>query len=110
MNAQPLGQIFKQMGLVTEYDIQQALAKQKETGESIGQILVSNGLVTEVDLSRALAEQKGMEFVDREKIEIPPEALAEPTGEVPLPVVEVSRSAGDPERIAQAAALLVGGG
>ncbi len=75
MNAQPLGQIFKQMGLVTEYDIQQALAKQKETGEAIGQILVSNGLVTEVDLSRALAEQKGMEFVDLEKIEIPPEVI-----------------------------------
>ena len=75
MNAQPLGQYFKQMGLVTEYDIQQALAKQKETGEAIGQILVSNGLVTEVDLSRALAEQKGMEFVDLEKIEIPPEVI-----------------------------------
>ena len=63
------------MGLVTEYDIQQALAKQKETGEAIGQILVGNGLVTEVDLSRALAEQKGMEFVDLEKIEIPPEVI-----------------------------------
>ena len=75
MNAQPLGQIFKQMGLVTEYDIQQALAKQKETGEAIGQILVGNGLVTEVDLSRALAEQKGMEFVDLEKVEIPPEVI-----------------------------------
>ncbi len=75
MNGQPLGQYFKQMGLVTEYDIQQALAKQKETGEAIGQILVSNGLVTEVDLSRALAEQKGMEFVDLEKIEILPEVI-----------------------------------
>ncbi|MEE3181682.1 MAG: ATPase, T2SS/T4P/T4SS family [Planctomycetota bacterium] len=75
MSGQPLGQYFKQMGLVTEYDIQQALAKQKETGEAIGQILVSNGLVTEVDLSRALAEQKGMEFVDLEKIEIPPEVI-----------------------------------
>ena len=75
MSGQPLGQYFKQMGLVTEYDIQQALAKQKETGEAIGQILVGNGLVTEVDLSRALAEQKGMEFVDLEKIEIPPEVI-----------------------------------
>ena len=75
MNAQPLGQIFKQMGLVTEYDIQQALAKQKETGEAIGKILVGNGLVTEADLSRALAEQKGMEFVDLEKVEIPPEVI-----------------------------------
>ena len=75
MTHKPLGQIFKEMGLVTEYDIQQALAKQKETGEAIGQILVGNGLVTEVDLSRALAEQKGMEFVDLEKVEIPPEVI-----------------------------------
>ena len=75
MNAQPLGQIFKQMGLVTEYDIQQALAKQKETGEAIGQILVGTGQVTEVDLSRALAEQAGLEFIDLEKVEIPPEVI-----------------------------------
>jgi type IV pilus assembly protein PilB len=63
------------MGLVTEYDIQQALAKQKETGEAIGQILVGTGQVTEVDLSRALAEQAGLEFIDLEKVEIPPEVI-----------------------------------
>ena len=70
-----IGQIFKEMGLVTEYDIQQALAKQKETGEAIGQILVGTGQVTEVDLSRALAEQAGLEFIDLEKVEIPPEVF-----------------------------------
>ncbi len=70
-----IGQIFKEMGLVTEYDIQQALAKQKETGEAIGQILVGTGQVTEVDLSRALAEQAGLEFIDLEKVEIPPEVI-----------------------------------
>ena len=69
------GQIFKEMGLVPEYDIQQALAKQKETGEALGQILVGTGQVTEVDLSRALAEQAGLEFIDLEKVEIPPEVL-----------------------------------
>jgi len=70
-----IGQIFKEMGLVTEYDIQQALAKQKETGEALGQILVGTGQVTEVDLSRALAEQAGLEFIDLEKVEIPPEVI-----------------------------------
>ncbi|MCH2363509.1 MAG: Flp pilus assembly complex ATPase component TadA, partial [Planctomycetes bacterium] len=75
MDGKMIGQIFKEMGLVTEYDIQQALAKQKETGEAIGQILVGTGQVTEVDLSRALAEQAGLEFIDLEKVEIPPEVI-----------------------------------
>ena len=75
MDGKMIGQIFKEMGLVTEYDIQQALAKQKETGEALGQILVATGQVTEVDLSRALAEQAGLEFIDLEKVEIPPEVI-----------------------------------
>ncbi len=75
MDGKMIGQIFKEMGLVTEYDIQQALAKQKETGDAIGQILVGTGQVTEVDLSRALAEQAGLEFIDLEKVEIPPEVI-----------------------------------
>ncbi|MBN1442757.1 MAG: Flp pilus assembly complex ATPase component TadA [Planctomycetes bacterium] len=73
MNSKPLGQIFKSMGLVSEYDIQQAIRAQKEKGGAIGQVFLQNGLVTESDLSRALAEQSGMEFVDLDKVEVPPE-------------------------------------
>src|SRR5262245_14684151 len=71
----PLGQILKQMGLVSEYDIQQALATQKEKGGAIGQIFIQNGQITEDDLYRALATQRGMEHVDLDKVEIPPEVL-----------------------------------
>ena len=55
-----IGQIFKEMGLVTEYDIQQALAKQKETGEALGQILVGTGQVTEVDLAAPSPSRRGL--------------------------------------------------
>jgi type IV pilus assembly protein PilB len=71
----PLGQILKQMGLVTEYDIQQALAIQKEKGGAIGQIFIQNGQITEDDLNRALAAQRGMDHVDLDKVEIPPEVI-----------------------------------
>jgi acetolactate synthase-1/2/3 large subunit len=40
------------------------------------------------------------------EIEIPPEALAEPTGAAPLPPVETPRQAPDPERIRRAARWL----
>jgi type IV pilus assembly protein PilB len=63
------------MGLVSEFDIQQALRTQKEKGGALGQILLRGGLITEDDLTRALAHQAGMEFVEIEKIEIPPEVI-----------------------------------
>ncbi|MCZ6794610.1 MAG: ATPase, T2SS/T4P/T4SS family [Planctomycetota bacterium] len=75
MTHKPLGQILKSQGLVTEFDIQQAVQTQKDNGGAIGQILVQNGLVTDEDLSRALAEQVGLEFVDLEKVAIPEEAV-----------------------------------
>ncbi len=75
MTSQPLGQIFKSMGLITEFDIQQALGTQKENGSAIGRILIDNGLVTDEDLSRALAQQAGMDFVELDKVEVPPEVV-----------------------------------
>ena len=73
--SQPIGQIFKTMGLVTEYEIQQAVKTQQEKGGAIGQILIQNGLVTEEDLNRALADQSGLEFIDLDKVAIGEEAV-----------------------------------
>ena len=70
-----IGQIFKDHNLVSEYDIQQALKKQKSDGGAIGQILLENGLIQTEDLTKALAEQAGLEFVDLSKVEIPEEAV-----------------------------------
>jgi type IV pilus assembly protein PilB len=63
------------MGLVGEYDIQQALGTQKEKGGAIGQIFIQNGQISEEDLNRAIAEQRGMGTVDLDKVEIPPEVI-----------------------------------
>ncbi|MGQ9589209.1 MAG: GspE/PulE family protein [Planctomycetota bacterium] len=71
----PLGQILKSRGLISEFDIQEALRTQKEKGGALGKILVDLGLITEEDLLRALAEQQGLEFVDLDSAEVPPEVL-----------------------------------
>ncbi len=76
-----LGQILKEQGVVSEFDIQESLKKQKESGMALGQILLENNLANEEQLQRALAAQAGMEFVDLATSEIVPEVieLVDPT-------------------------------
>jgi type IV pilus assembly protein PilB len=70
-----LGRILKDMGLVTESQIQEALAIQKEQGGAIGEILISRNHITRDDLTLALASQAGMEVVELGDMEIPEEVL-----------------------------------
>ena len=62
--AKPIGQILKDMDLITELDIQEALQEQKSKGGALGRILSEKGLVTDADLRVAIAKQAGMEPVD----------------------------------------------
>ncbi|MDJ0520953.1 MAG: ATPase, T2SS/T4P/T4SS family [Planctomycetota bacterium] len=59
-----LGQILKEMKVVHEGMIQEALATQRAEGGQIGQILVRNGHIDEATLQQGLARQAGMEMVD----------------------------------------------
>jgi len=59
-----LGDILKEMGLVTEQQVAVALEKQQETRKRLGQILVEDGVVTELDLARALGAKFGVSYVD----------------------------------------------
>jgi len=61
-------------GLITEEQLQAALAEQQETGQSLGRVLVDRGAISEVDLVRTLARQIGLEFVDLD--EYPVDAAA----------------------------------
>ena len=71
-----LGRILKEMGLVTESQIQEALAIQKERGGAIGEILVELNYITREDLTLALASQAGMEVVNLDDTQIPPEVIS----------------------------------
>lgn len=71
----PIGQLLKEMGLVTEYEIQEALAVQNEQGGNLGQILVDMDFVDQKDLLFALAVQSGMDYIDLDEIDIPDEII-----------------------------------
>ncbi|MCB9893103.1 MAG: Flp pilus assembly complex ATPase component TadA [Planctomycetes bacterium] len=70
-----LGQILKEIELVTEGDIQEALARQKKEGGLIGKIMVGMGCCSEGDITMALAAQNDMNFVDLSGLDIPIELL-----------------------------------
>ncbi len=70
-----LGQVLKEMNVVSEYDIQQTIREQKEKGGTLGKLLVDKGLVTQDDLHVALGVQSGMERVDLDQIDIGSEVI-----------------------------------
>jgi len=71
-----LGQILKEMRLVTESQIQEAIAIQRQRGGALGTILVSLNYVTEEEILAALGVQAGMEVVDLDRLEIPEDLIA----------------------------------
>ncbi|MBD0348911.1 MAG: Flp pilus assembly complex ATPase component TadA [Thermoleophilia bacterium] len=86
-----LGTMLVRAGLLTNEQVQDALAEKAETGKRLGEIIVERGWVSSRDLARALAEQHGLEFVDLADTEIEdsaanllPERLARRYRAVPL--------------------------
>ncbi len=60
----PIGVLLKEQGLVTEQQIQFALAEQRATGEKLGECLTRLGIITDFELAMALSEQTGVPFID----------------------------------------------
>ena len=50
-----IGECLIQAGLITEEDLQTALAEHKRTGERVGAVLVRLNLATEKQITKALA-------------------------------------------------------
>ncbi|MCX6373210.1 MAG: ATPase, T2SS/T4P/T4SS family [Actinobacteria bacterium] len=69
-----LGDILKDMGLVTEAQITAALSRQKQTRKRLGQLLIDDGVLTELDLARALAAKFGVSFLDLSDTPLEPAA------------------------------------
>lgn len=57
-----IGECLIQAGLITEQDLQTALAEQKRTGERVGAILVRLNFATEKQITKALAYQLGLGY------------------------------------------------
>jgi type IV pilus assembly protein PilB len=71
-----IGQILKEMRLVTEAQIQEALATQKQSGGAIGSILVGLNYVTEQEVLTALGVQAGMDVVDLDTMDVADDVIA----------------------------------
>ena len=69
-----LGECLIQAGLITQEDLQAALAEQRRTGERIGAVLARLNLATEKQVIKALAHQVGLPYVSL--TEDPPERSA----------------------------------
>jgi len=71
-----LGQILKEMKIIHEGQVQEALMAQKKEGGQIGQVLIRLGHISESQLMMALGKQSGLEVVDLNQFEPQPEAIA----------------------------------
>ena len=63
-----LGDIFVERGLVTQEQLQEALAEQREHGGKLGEILVEMGHMSRIELAGAISEQwtdRGVTFSGR---------------------------------------------
>ena len=66
----PLGKLLVELGLVTESQLERALAHQSEEHGRLGEILVSRGLLSGSELAQALAEQHGVELEPQDEAEL----------------------------------------
>ena len=69
-----IGECLIQSGLITEADLQVALAEHKLTGERVGAVLIRLKFATEKQITKALAYQLGFSYVSL--AEDPPEPAA----------------------------------
>ncbi len=68
-----LGDLLVSSGVITEAQLEQALAMPKESGQRLGDVLIQSGLITEAQLIDALRVQLGVDFVDLTAVSIPVE-------------------------------------
>lgn len=59
----PLGQLLVEQGMLTSSELEQALARQQESGKRLGETIVELGFVSGPELANALAAQYGIELI-----------------------------------------------
>ncbi len=70
-----LGEILLQQKLLSEEQLQLALAEQKRTGRKLGRVFVENGFVTEEIISGALARQLNIPYINLKQYNIKPQTV-----------------------------------
>jgi type IV pilus assembly protein PilB len=77
LRGRPLGRIFIKMGVLSREKVHECLRvqSQRHGNVQIGQILLELGVVDEDQLQIALAAQRGMEYINIDGIDIPPDVI-----------------------------------
>jgi len=70
-----LGEILYKAGLVKKQALINAIKTSKSSNKRLGEVLLDLGLINEDTLTKVIAKQFGMEYVNLDKITIPPEAM-----------------------------------
>lgn len=68
-----LGDLLVGNGTITQEQLQQALALQKQNGKRLGTVLQENNIITESQVIEALMTQLGLEFIDLNAYTVPSE-------------------------------------
>lgn len=65
-----IGEVLLERGVITQKELEKALAHQKEHGGLVGQILIQLGCVTEEEIALALTAQYGFPYLPLDNYEI----------------------------------------
>ena len=77
-----LGELLVEEGLLRDEQAQEALKRQRATGEFLGEALVQLGYCTEINIARIIVRQFGLPYIDPSHYRIPKEALEAVPGEL----------------------------
>lgn len=93
MKYKRLGDLLLSVGLISQEQLEEALALQKGTGERLGEVLIKNNFITEGQLIEALRLQLGIDFIDLANahidpsmVEQVPRTIARKNGVVPVKI------------------------
>jgi len=77
-----IGEILVEQGVISPLELEEALQRQRLTGDMLGRVLVRMGLCQEQDVVEALGVQSGMERVDLRKLSVKDDVLRRITPDI----------------------------
>lgn len=72
-----IGDLLVEQKMISEAQLQAALAEQKKSGRKLGRVLIENGFVDEDQLLMLLSEQLGIPYVDLSRFELDPDLVTQ---------------------------------
>jgi type IV pilus assembly protein PilB len=77
-----LGDILKAQGIITDRQLEAAIAIQQRTKQRLGEVLIETGITTETQITNALHSQLGIDMIELRGIKIPPEVIGLVSGSI----------------------------